>query len=321
MKAPQKILVIKLGALGDFIQALGSMAAIARHHPNADITLLTTEPFVTIGTECNYFHHIQVDEKPKWNHIKNWLSLKKKLNNGNFDRVYDLQNNDRTSFYLRLFKNNPEWVGIAKGASHRNTSPERTAGCAFDGHVQSLKLAGINDIAIDDMSWVKDNTDHFNIEKPYVLLAPGCSPKRPEKRWPEEHFGALARQLHGWGYNPVIIGTKNEEKIAAVICEIFPKTINLTGQTDLFDIVRLARYAAASIGNDTGPMHLIAQTGCPSYVLFSSHSNPVKHAPIGRHVHIIQKDDLNNLSPDHVMDKLSVRNFRKPDQTVEASEQ
>ncbi len=44
----EKILVIKLGALGDFIQAMGPMAAIRRHHPDADITLLTTEPFEKI---------------------------------------------------------------------------------------------------------------------------------------------------------------------------------------------------------------------------------------------------------------------------------
>ena len=41
----QRILVIKLGALGDFIYALGPMAAIRRHHKDARITLLTTAPF------------------------------------------------------------------------------------------------------------------------------------------------------------------------------------------------------------------------------------------------------------------------------------
>ncbi|MBT4888118.1 MAG: ADP-heptose--LPS heptosyltransferase, partial [Rhodospirillales bacterium] len=34
----ERILVIKLGALGDMIQALGPMAAIRKHHPNAHIT-------------------------------------------------------------------------------------------------------------------------------------------------------------------------------------------------------------------------------------------------------------------------------------------
>ena len=41
----KNILVIKLGALGDFIQALGQMKAIRSHNPESKIKLLTTKPF------------------------------------------------------------------------------------------------------------------------------------------------------------------------------------------------------------------------------------------------------------------------------------
>ncbi|MDP7425565.1 MAG: ADP-heptose--LPS heptosyltransferase, partial [Rhodospirillales bacterium] len=41
----KKILVIKLGALGDFVQAAGPFAAIRRHHQDAEITLLTAPAF------------------------------------------------------------------------------------------------------------------------------------------------------------------------------------------------------------------------------------------------------------------------------------
>ncbi|HAK62204.1 MAG TPA: ADP-heptose--LPS heptosyltransferase, partial [Alphaproteobacteria bacterium] len=40
----QRILVIKLGALGDFILAMGPFKAIRHHHAGAHITLLTTPP-------------------------------------------------------------------------------------------------------------------------------------------------------------------------------------------------------------------------------------------------------------------------------------
>ncbi|HZT52668.1 MAG TPA: ADP-heptose--LPS heptosyltransferase, partial [Stellaceae bacterium] len=40
-----RILVIKLGALGDFVQAMGPAAAIRAHHPRAEITLLTAAPY------------------------------------------------------------------------------------------------------------------------------------------------------------------------------------------------------------------------------------------------------------------------------------
>src|SRR5688572_30655140 len=105
---PSNILVIKLGALGDFIQALGPMKAIRAHHPQDRITLLTTRPFVSLAQDSGYFDSVEIDERPKWAQPHKWLSLRKKLNAGKFARVYDLQNNDRTGFYLRLLSPTPE---------------------------------------------------------------------------------------------------------------------------------------------------------------------------------------------------------------------
>ena len=314
MTEKTKILVIKLGALGDFVQALGPMAAIRRHHPQADITLLTTAPFVTFGRDCGYFNHIWIDERPRWHNIGGWLALRQKLNEAGFGRVYDLQNNDRTGLYFRLFRQKPEWVGVASGASHRNDSPQRTAGPAFDGHAQTLKLAGIDDVALDDLSWIKGDITSFNLQKPYVLLVPGCAPSRPEKRWDPQNYGIIARTLYGWGYTPVIIGTAGEQDLARQIAYACPQAVDLTGKTALTDIVLLAREAAAAIGNDTGPMHLIAPTGCPCYVLFSQHSNPDRHAPPGPYVSVIRTGDLSTLPPDEVLRTLSICDFRQKGQ-------
>ena len=44
-KDPQKILVIKLGPLGEFVMALAAMRRIRQAHPKAKITLLTTNQF------------------------------------------------------------------------------------------------------------------------------------------------------------------------------------------------------------------------------------------------------------------------------------
>src|SRR5690606_11385580 len=101
-KTPEKILVIKLGALGDFIQALGPMAAIRKHHPDAQITLLTTAPYESFAKRCGYFNDIWIDARPKFMQLALWRKLKAQLNGGHFNRVYDLQNNDRTSLYFKL---------------------------------------------------------------------------------------------------------------------------------------------------------------------------------------------------------------------------
>lgn len=237
-----------------------------------------------------------VDQRPKIINLKGWLSLRKKLRSGGFSRVYDLQNNDRTSLYFRLFpKKKPEWVGVAQGASHRNTSPERTAGSAFNGHVQTLALAGIENVEVDDLGWVSSDISCFGLKDSYMLLVPGSAPQHPQKRWPAVSYGALARVIQAQGYQPVIIGTEAEIEAAKEIEAICPEALNLVGQTTLFDIVVLARNAAAAIGNDTGPMHMIAPTGCPSWVLFSGVSNPVRHAPQGARIICLQKEVLEDL--------------------------
>lgn len=299
----KRILVIKLGALGDFIQALGPMAAIRKHHPGARITLLTTRPYADFAEESGYCDEIVIDERPKLFDPAGWIRLRKKLVDRRFDRVYDLQNNDRTALYMWLMKSGgaPEWVGAAFGASHRNASPERTAGHAFDGHVQTLGLAGISGIEPDRLEWMTADLSHFPLRSPYILLVPGCSPQHPQKRWPEEKYGRLAKILFSADFQPVIVGGKGEAKIAQAILLECPEALDLTGQTDLRQIAVMARSAAGALGNDTGPMHLIAATGCPCLVLFSSASNPVRHAPKGAQVEVIQRDNLTDLAVDEVM--------------------
>lgn len=305
----QKILVIKLGALGDFIQALGPMASVRNHHKDAHITLMTTAPFEKLARAAPYFDEIWIDEKPKLLNIAAWGALKKRLQGGNFSRVYDLQNNDRTAFYFRLLSGSkkPEWVGAAPGASHRNASPDRTAGHAFDGHVQTLALAGIKDVSIDRLEWMQGNISSFAYRKPYVIFVPGSSPDHLHKRWPAEKYGRLAQILHAGGYQIILLGTAAEKSVIDDILRHCPEALDLAGQTDLAQIAALARGAAGAIGNDTGPLHLIAATGCPCLALFSQSSNPVRHAPKGENVTILRRDLLQELEMETVLESFSPR--------------
>ena len=313
MTQTDKILVIKLGALGDFIQTMGVMKAIRAHHNDAHITLLTTRPFEKLARDCGYFDDIHIDTKPKWYHLKHWMDLRRFLTKSGFTRVYDLQNNDRTALYFRLIPRHdkPEWVGVAKGASHANPSPDRTAGHAFDGHRRTLALAGIQDITVDDLLWMESDLSAFHLPDNMALLIPGCAPNRPEKRWPAESYGALARRLYSDGYTPVIIGTQTEKEIAQIICDLAPQAIDLTGQTGLTDLPALARKARFAVGNDTGPMHFIGPAGTPAFVLFSKHSDPVRHKPLGKHVYTLQTEEIETLEDHAVMEFITQHLDRK----------
>ena len=302
----ENILVIKLGALGDFVQSLGPMKAIREHHPNANITLLTTRPYYKFAEKSGYFDEILTDSRPKFYQIKQWFNLKNLLNSKNFARVYDLQNNDRTGIYFKLLQPKPEWSGIVKGASHRNDSPQRTSGLAFHGHQQTLSLAGIKNVEIDTLDWINNDIAQFNLSSPYALIVPGCAPTRPEKRWPAEHYIHLCNHLVALNIQPVLIGTKDEKTVTDQISAQNKNILDLTSKTSLFDIVSLARHAKLAVGNDTGPMHLIAPTGCQTIILFSGNSSPARHAPLGKNVTTIQKEKLDDLQPEEVIQSLAL---------------
>lgn len=78
-----------------------------------------------------------------------------------------------------------------------------------------------------------------------------------------------------------MIGGKGEAELGKAIRTASSRVRDLTGQTSFAEIVAIARQAGAAIGNDTGPMHLIAGAGCPSIVLFGSDLTPPCARPRG----------------------------------------
>ncbi|MDH5721780.1 MAG: glycosyltransferase family 9 protein [Alphaproteobacteria bacterium] len=306
-QAKEKILVIKLSALGDFMQALGAMKAIRQHHEHAHITLMTTKAFESLAEKSGYFDEIILDQRPGLLNLKGWLDLRKRLMGGGFARVYDLQNSDRTALYFKLLpqKKKPEWVGAVRGASHANLLPERTKGHAFDGHVMTLGKAGIENVEVDNLRWIREDVSRFGLkEGAYMLCVAGCSPRHPQKRWSAENYAQVLNYLQEQGIQTVLLGTQADRAVTSEIKKLSPDSLDLTDQTSLFQIITLAQGAKFALGNDTGPMHMIAPTGCPSLVLFSGYSNPVRHKPLGKAVEILKKDNLDDLTVDDIIKKV-----------------
>jgi len=304
-----RILVIKLGALGDFIQAMGPFRVIREFHREARITLLTTAPFAALARECGYFDEVWVDDRPHLLRIFSWLALRRRLRGACFDRVYDLQTSDRSSFYFRLFRPGPapQWSGIAKGCSHPHDNLERDLMHTLDRQAQQLARAGIAETPEPDLSWMVGDISRFALEGDFVLLAPGGAVHRPAKHWGADSYGALAQHLVEKGLTPVLLGGRGDGQVMAAIAAACPEIRNLCGETELEDIAALARGARGAVGNDTGPMHVIAACGCPSLVLFSGDSDPALCAPRGVDVDILRRDPLTGLGVEEVVSSLRLR--------------
>ena len=297
MKAPPRILVIKLGALGDVVQALGPMAAIRRHHAGAEITILTTAPFADFLARAPYQDAIWIDERPSWRTPAGLWRLRRRLRAGRFARIYDLQTSNRSSSYFHLMGPGPrpQWSGIARGASHPHDNPDRDRHHTIERQADQLRRAGIANVPPPDLSWVEAEIGRFALPERFVALVPGGSPHRPQKRWPAERYAELAALLSARGITPVTLGGDTERDLGAAIRARCAEAIDLTGATTHADIVAIGRRALWAIGNDTGPMHLLAGSGAASTVLFSAASDPARTAPRGARVMILRRDSLADL--------------------------
>lgn len=298
-----KILVIKHGALGDVVLATAPFQAIRANHKNDYIVLLTTKPYAELLRQSGYFDEIWIDSRPKLYNPFAFCKLIQKISKGKFFRVYDLQTSERTSWYFRLLGTpKPEWVGTAKGSSHIHDTPERTCMHTIERHKQQLAVAGITNLPAPDISWLTSDISKFHLPARYAIIISGGSSHRPGKRWPAIHYAALCNWLVKHGITPVLIGTRAEASVLSTIESLCREAINLQEKTTFADVVQMARGALCAIGNDTGPMHLIAVTGVPSLVLFSNSSNPQLCAPRGDKVGTIRKEPLADLQPTEVIE-------------------
>jgi ADP-heptose:LPS heptosyltransferase len=291
------VLVIKLGALGDFIHAFHAFAAIRAHHAGQHIALLTSPPFEDIARMAPWFNEVLLDPRPQWWRLG---AVRKTVQTiSRFAFVYDLQTSHRSSRYFRL-AGRPPWSGIAPGCSHPHANPDRDYMHTLERQREQLRFAGLSAWPVPDRSWLINRGQTHDLGEPYALLMPGGAggSTGARKRWPAKRYGQLARVLTSDGLTPVVIGGPNEVELAQTIREACPEAIDLTKQTSIADIAALGARATLVLGNDTGPVHLAAAVGAPTVALFSSIGIPNQAAPRGpngewvRVLHIGNLEDL-----------------------------
>ena len=297
----KRILVIKLGALGDFVHAFHAFAAIRAQHAGDRITLLTTAPYQALAEASPWFDAVRVDPRaPWWNLRALWRTARAMRG---FDFVYDLQTSRRSSRYFTL-AGRPPWSGIAFGCSHPHGNPCRDAMHTIERQREQLQRAGVTRQDAPERGWLVRRGHRHGLLAPYALLAPGGAGLGSVKRWPADRYAEVARELLRRGLTPVILGGQAEAALAGTIRAACPGAVDLTCRTTIEDIAALAAGAEVVLGNDTGPVHLAASAGAPTVVLFSAAGVPEQAAPRGPNgewATVLQAPDLNDLGVDRVL--------------------
>ena len=224
------------------------------------------------------------------------------------DKIYDLQNSSRTSFYKKFLFNKIEW------SSTETVLPEGTTKTDFDNDAVlerfNFQLAKSNIITKHTLkpnfSWACEKIDDlkksYNLER-YILLFPFCSINLPHKKWP--NFNDLISLIKNKypKIEIVVAPGPNEIKDSKNInAKVILKNNRSLTITELAGLISNARFV---ISNDTGPAHMSAHLGAKGVALFGYHTTPKKVSMETKNFKTISKSNLNELSAEEVFLNIS----------------
>lgn len=303
----KNILVVKLSAIGDVIHALPVSYAIKERFPEAHLTWVVEKPAYPILEGNPYIDDIILFEKAKFRSVSGFLHeigpFRRRLRARRYDASLDLQG---------LFKSAAiVWnagarrrVGTAnmREGAHLVSRPVRGAHAA--GHIVERYLdvaralgCTVNEVHFPvavserDCSAAEMLLAREGVQEGRAFVAFAIGANWPNKRWPVEHFAALADRLYRAHYVPVLVGGgRLDETLAQDIMaasEIPP--VNLVGRTNLKQLAHIFTRAALVLGGDTGPVHLAAGLGTPTVMLMGP-TDANRNGPYGQLENAIEAD-------------------------------
>lgn len=308
-----RILVVKLSAIGDVIMASPFARGLHDLYPDARIDWVV-EPLSADALRGNPF----LNEVVVWNRakgksakgargilrfVKDVLSLRRRLH-GHYDLAVDIQGLGRSAAAMwaggapiRVGKDDAREGGKML-LTHAFCVPEPTYRAALQ-YSGLLPYLGHPDPPIDlevypdDANRAKADAllEGFTAPNGFVSIAPATT--RPYKHWTDEAFAAAIDSLKcEFGMEAVIHGGPSDvdmaRRIAGLCRNVSPLIV--AGQTTLRDAAELIRRSRLLVGVDTGIMHFGMATRTPTVAIFGP-TNPhrLRDEPF---VRVLRKSDV-----------------------------
>lgn len=176
---------------------------------------------------------------------------------GRYFLLNDIRHLNRTRLPLMVDR----YTALAHPALDDFTTPSSQPRLIVDSHHQKTVL----------------EKHKLNTEKPILALCPGAE-YGSAKRWPTQHFAAVAQHFFQQGWQIWLFGSQKDAAIAQEINQLSGSIcIHLCGQTTLNESIDLLALAKYVVCNDSGLMHLSAALDRPLIALYGSTS--AAHTP------------------------------------------
>ena len=310
-----RLLVVRLGAMGDVLHALPAVTALRRAHPSwvidwviepAWCALLTANCEVAnpgLGPAQPVVDRLHMASTKAWRHHpfssdtrREIKALRQQLRACGYDAVVDFQGAVRsaavgrmTGCLRRIGESSPrEWAArwgyteriVTHGAHVIEQDLELAAAVAGDDLAAVAPLLPVDCGAEAWCDQLLPPSEH----SPAALLNPGAG--WGAKRWPVERYAEVARMLAGRGFRILLNAGPGEEPLAEAIREQSGGAA-LPCYCSVAQLIALTRRMALVIAGDTGPLHLACALGRPVVGIYGP-TDPARNGPFGARFRVLR---------------------------------
>lgn len=274
-----RVLVVRLGAMGDIVHTVPAVAALAaalpglemdwlverRHRPVLDAFALGVTP-------------VEVDPSRSWTGT---IQTVRALRTRAYDVAVDFQGLLKSAVLARL-------SGARRVAGFARTALREPMAAAFYTETVDPATGGhviLKNFALARHLGVTDETIHLPLAPsaeslppgPYAALNAGAG--WPNKQWAPERFGALAAWIRQTqGLSSLVTWGPGEEALAARVIAASDGAASMAPPTTPSGLLALMGKAAIVVSGDTGPIHLAAAAGAPIVGIYGP-TDPARNGP------------------------------------------
>ncbi len=312
-----RLLVVRLGAMGDILHALPAVVALRHAHPGWQIDWVVEPRWRALlsaagaqSRDPDEIHPRQpVVDRLLFASTKEWRrspfssstmgelrALRRELRNARYDAVLDLQGALRSAILARL-TGSLRRIGEAEPRERaaRWFFTERIVTSGAHVIEQDLELASA--VAGDELKHVmpilpvdpeaEAFADRLFAEvpdRPAILLNPGAG--WGAKRWPVERYTTVACALVERGFRILVNIGPGEQYLANAICaQAGPFAVPLSG--NLAQLIAVSRRISLAIAGDTGPLHLACALGRPVVGIYGP-TDPSRNGPFATRFRVLR---------------------------------
>ncbi len=306
----QRVLIVRLGALGDIVHAVPVAAALRRAYPAARIDWLVSARHRDILDLVPVIdRRLVINDRSRTSGGAGLWAAVGELRRQRYDVAIDLQGLIKSAVLARS-SGAGRVVGFSS-AYARESMARLFYTDAYDGgrgglfdpremrhlvaiNLQVLGLLGITpgppEFPIDRVDSATARRAADQTSGRYALLNTGAA--WPNKRWPPDRFAQVALALHErHGLMSVVLWGPGEEGLAQETVARSSGAAVATPATTIADVVALARGASVMVSGDTGPTHIASAVGTPIVGIYGP-TRPVRNGPMSPDDLWVSRDDV-----------------------------